>query len=94
MEADLTSPSEAWSPSDTTPIIPESYEHGLSNRKSVNNWGDTEFEPLDEQTTTNPKLEEAKKKREERKLMRQKELEARRASRTTGGPMKLGSKKL
>ncbi|EFA06008.2 N-terminal kinase-like protein [Tribolium castaneum] len=95
VEAELTSPSEAWSPSDTTPIIPESYEHGLSNRKSANNWGDSEFEPLEEQpSTTNPKLEEAKKKREERKLMRQKELEARRASRTTGGPMKLGAKKL
>jgi SCY1-like protein 1 len=78
-----------------TPIIPESHEHGVSNRKSTNNWGDTEFEPLEEQlNVTNCKLEEAKKKREERKLMRQKELEARRASRSTGGPMKLGAKKM
>ena len=91
----MTSPSEAWSPTEVTPIISETQEHGVSNRRSVNNWGDTEFEPLDEQAnTTNHKLEEAKKKREERKLMRQKELEARRATRTTGGPMKLGAKKL
>ena len=57
----------------------------------------TEFEPLDEhQSLSNPRLEEAKKKREERKLMRQKEMEARRASKTPGstGPMKLGSKKM
>ncbi|KAJ3649115.1 hypothetical protein Zmor_020875 [Zophobas morio] len=94
-EAEMTSPSEAWSPTEVTPIISETQEHGVSNRRSVNNWGDTEFEPLDEQAnTTNHKLEEAKKKREERKLMRQKELEARRATRTTGGPMKLGAKKL
>jgi SCY1-like protein 1 len=94
-EAELTSPSEAWSPGEMTPIIPESHEHGVSNRKSTNNWGDTEFEPLEEQpNVTNCKLEEAKKKREERKLMRQKELEARRASRSTGGPMKLGAKKM
>lgn len=40
------------------------------------------------------RLEEARKKREERKLQRQKELEARRATRVTGGPMKLGAKKM
>lgn len=41
------------------------------------------------------KFEEARKKREERKLQRQKELEARRANRNTaGGPMKLGAKKM
>lgn len=54
-----------------------------------------EFEAVDEHGITgNAKLEEAKKKREERKLLRQKELESRRASRTTGGPMKLGAKKM
>jgi SCY1-like protein 1 len=40
------------------------------------------------------RLEEARKKREERKLQRQKELEARRATKLTGGPMKLGTKKM
>lgn len=37
------------------------------------------------------KLDEARRKREEKKLQRQRELEARRAAR---GPMKLGAKKL
>lgn len=49
-------------------------------------------------TSNNGKLEDARKKREERKLMRQKEMEARRANRNTtsscGGPMKLGAKKI
>lgn len=58
-------------------------------------WEESEFESIEENSgPSNAKLEEARKKREERKLMRQKELEARRASRTIGGPMKLGSKKL
>lgn len=100
-EAELTSPSEAWSPSDTVPII--SSESKISpakspshiNRNPHTNWDDRDFEPLDEHpASNNPKLEEARKKREERKLMRQKELEARRASRTAGGPMKLGAKKM
>lgn len=74
-----------------TPIIPESQEYGSNNRKIQNNWDDSNFEPID--VSHNPKLEEARKKREEKKLLRQKELEARRANRTTGGPMKLGAKK-
>lgn len=57
-------------------------------------WDESEFEPLEETAGASVKLEEAKKKREERKLMRQKELEARRTSRSTGGPMKLGAKKM
>lgn len=66
-------------------------------------WEDKEFEPLEEESTTGDgttaacRIEEARRKREERKLMRQKELEARRANRgvtSSGGPMKLGSKKM
>lgn len=56
---------------------------------------DTEI--LDNQgLTSNLRFEEAKKKREERKLLRQKELEARKATRptNTSGPMKLGFKKM
>jgi len=45
-------------------------------------------------STASSRLEEARKKREERKLQRQKELEARRANKLTGGPMKLGTKKM
>ncbi|XP_069962249.1 N-terminal kinase-like protein isoform X1 [Bactrocera oleae] len=56
-------------------------------------WADGEFEPVDEQLTGNTKLDEARRKREEKKLQRQRELEARRAQRTSG-PMKLGAKKL
>lgn len=100
-EADLTSPSEAWSPTDTTPIIPESKrpppvswsQPQLNARKVQNSWEDTEFEPLEEKPGSASKLEEARKKREERKLMKQKEMEARRAARNAG-PMKLGVKKL
>ncbi|CAH1112214.1 unnamed protein product [Psylliodes chrysocephalus] len=105
-EVELTSPSEAWSPAgDTAPILPDHKTNSTWSQSHINhrhnqsghNWDDPEFEPLEENPgLTNPKLEEARKKREERKLMRQKELEARRSSRTstTGGPMKLGAKKL
>ena len=55
-------------------------------------WNDTEFEPFEDNPAINPKLEEALKKREERKLMRQKEMGVRKQSK--GGPMKLGAKKL
>lgn len=41
--------------------------------------------------TGNPKLDEARRKREEKKLQRQRELEARRSQK---GPMKLGARKL
>lgn len=57
-------------------------------------WEPEKTEPLEDGFDANVKLEEAKKKREEKKLMRQKEMEARRANRPTGGPMKLGAKKL
>lgn len=98
-ENELTSPSEAWSPTDTTPIIPPTMETTKSvvSRRPQSNWDyDGEFEPLEESPGTSSKLEEAKKKRDERKLMRQKEMEARRQNRTasSGGPMKLGAKKI
>ncbi|XP_018784609.1 PREDICTED: N-terminal kinase-like protein isoform X2 [Bactrocera latifrons] len=56
-------------------------------------WADGEFEPVEDQLTGNTKLDEARRKREEKKLQRQRELEVRRAQRTSG-PMKLGAKKL
>ncbi|XP_050294202.1 N-terminal kinase-like protein [Anthonomus grandis grandis] len=95
-ETDMTSPSDAWSPTETTPIKKMDNGKGMVNRKPQTAWEDTEFEPIDENSSIgNQKLEEARKKREEKKLMRQKELEARRANRTaTGGPMKLGAKKV
>lgn len=99
-KSEITSPSEAWSPSEITTILQESQKESLPKspiKQSSSNqdgWDKTEFEPLEEKPGINPKLEEAKRKREERKLMRQKELETRRASKTMGGPMKLGSKKL
>nr|CAI5858080.1 unnamed protein product [Callosobruchus analis] len=92
-EGDLTSPSEAWSPSDTAPILP-SQKNNIINRSPQSHWEDGKIENNDP-SHNNSKLEEAKKKREERKLMRQKELEAKRATRVIGGgPMKLGSKKI
>lgn len=109
-QAELASPSETWqgkefapAPEDTIkPNHPRTTSHwGDANDASVtqrkaqpSGWEDTEFEPLEETFGVSCKLEDAKKKREERKLMRQKELEARRANRTTGGPMKLGAKKM
>nr|CAD7447357.1 unnamed protein product [Timema bartmani] len=66
--------------------------HGIS--KSQSGWEDTEWEPLGDASGASSRLEEARKKREEKKLLRQKELEARRATRVTGGPMKLGAKKV
>ncbi|XP_051862328.1 N-terminal kinase-like protein isoform X2 [Drosophila albomicans] len=56
-------------------------------------WADGEFEPFDDPGSGNSKLDEARRKREEKKLQRQRELEARRAQRATG-PLKLGAKKL
>lgn len=41
--------------------------------------------------TGNPKLDEARRKREEKKIQRQRDLEVKRAAR---GPLKLGAKKL
>ncbi|XP_049777789.1 N-terminal kinase-like protein [Schistocerca cancellata] len=62
--------------------------------KSPSGWEENEWEPIEETGGASSKLEEARKKREERKLQRQKELEARRATRVSGGPMKLGAKKI
>nr|CAD7401025.1 unnamed protein product [Timema cristinae] len=61
--------------------------------KSQSGWEDTDWEPSVDGSGASSRLEEARKKREEKKLLRQKELEARRATRITGGPMKLGAKK-
>lgn len=44
-DADLTSPSDAWSPSDTTPIIPPK-DNGKTRKP--HGWDDTEFESIDE----------------------------------------------
>lgn len=91
----MTSPSETWSPCDTVPILPpNSNENKVQARSRQSNWENHEFEPVEEHPSSAIKLEEARLKREERKLQRQKELEARKASRTSGGPMKLGAKKI
>lgn len=54
-EAGLTSPSDAWSP-DTVPIIsPESdttISSSVTNRRPQHGWEDTEFEPIDEDSST------------------------------------------
>lgn len=103
-EAEATSPLEAWNSSDKAPILPENKSNVSWSQNPINhrhsqshshNWEDHEFEPLEENPgSNNSKLEEARKKREEKRLMRQKELEARRATRQTAGPMKLGAKKI
>nr|XP_022904502.1 N-terminal kinase-like protein isoform X1 [Onthophagus taurus] len=98
-DSELTSPGDGWNREEVIDQKNHSptwggEAQGMTNRK-LQSWNDTEFEPLEETPGANNKLEEARKKREERKLMRQKELEARRASRgSTGGPMKLGAKKM
>lgn len=57
--------------------------------------------PSSPHITGTSKLDEARRKREEKKMQRQRELEARRAARVAGGtggpssgPMKLGAKKI
>lgn len=74
-------------------IIPTTNNTTTTNSNwNSDSWADGEFEPLDDDTFTgNPKLDEARRKREEKKAQRQKELESRRAAR---GPLKLGAKKL
>ncbi|XP_063221892.1 N-terminal kinase-like protein isoform X1 [Bacillus rossius redtenbacheri] len=68
---------------------------GTGLTKSQSGWEESEWEPLEDVSNSTSRLEEARKKREEKKLQRQKELEARRATRVvSGGPMKLGAKKL
>ncbi|KAK6638702.1 hypothetical protein RUM43_006969 [Polyplax serrata] len=53
---------------------------------------ENDWESLDDVNSSAAKLEEVRKRREEKKIQRQKELESRRASRAAG-PMKLGAKK-
>ncbi|XP_071453911.1 N-terminal kinase-like protein isoform X2 [Hetaerina americana] len=74
----------------------ESSAMALGSAKVSGGWDDAEWEPIEEASGATNRMEEAKKKREERKLQRQKELEARRATRLagTGSAMKLGSKKV
>jgi hypothetical protein len=59
--------------------------------KAQSDWDDSGWEPLEDVSTGDSKMDEARRKREEKKQQRQKELEARRASRSAG--MKLGAKK-
>ncbi|XP_072929974.1 N-terminal kinase-like protein [Epargyreus clarus] len=66
--------------------------HQNSN-DSLGGWEDGEFEPIEENVDENnaSKMDEMRRKREERKLQRQREMEARRNARGQG-PMKLGTK--
>lgn len=76
-----------------TPITNTANSPNNASWNQFDSWGDGEFEPIDDtQHKTNPKLEEAKRKREEKKLQRQQEFEQRRASRSN--PLKLGAKKM
>lgn len=71
--------------------VSDSHTNNSNANWNSDSWADGEFEPIEEPLTGNPKLDEARRKREEKKVQRQRELEARRAQR---GPMKLGAKKL
>lgn len=76
-----------------TPILNSTSSPNNASWNQFDSWADGEFEPIDDtQHKTNPKLEEAKRKREEKKLQRQQEFEQRRASRSN--PLKLGAKKM
>ncbi|XP_048486188.1 N-terminal kinase-like protein isoform X2 [Plutella xylostella] len=77
-------------------FVRNSLEHRPSHQNSndsLGGWEDTEFQPIEEVVDGNnaSKMEEMRKKREERKLQRQREMEARRNARGQG-PMKLGTK--
>ncbi|KAI8425170.1 hypothetical protein MSG28_006997 [Choristoneura fumiferana] len=76
---------------------PATKDHRLAAHQNSNDslggWEDGEFEPIEEDVDENntSKMDELRRKREERKLQRQREMEARRSARGQG-PMKLGSK--
>lgn len=56
----MTSPSDAWSPSDTTPIIQSKTDNSMSiisNRKPQSAWDDTEFESIDENSSIGKQLD-------------------------------------
>ncbi|XP_055524243.1 N-terminal kinase-like protein isoform X2 [Wyeomyia smithii] len=98
-----SSPSKMLALKNMTNIINNTTNNSNSNwnNASGDGWTDGDFEPIDEPSTGNPKLDEARRKREEKKMQRQRELEARRAARSaagagssSGGPMKLGTKKI
>lgn len=57
----------------------------------ADDWSNTKFTPVNEDTDKNSRMDEAKRKREERRIQRLKEIEAKRAANKTG-PMKLGQK--
>ncbi|CAD0203839.1 unnamed protein product [Chrysodeixis includens] len=106
-EAELASPSETWNNSQwTDPALNNAnatYVRGgrlehrptahQNSNDSLGGWEDSEFEPIEENVDENnaSKMDEMRRKREERKLQRQREMEARRSARGQG-PMKLGTK--
>lgn len=55
-------------------------------------WSNTKFTPVNEDNEKSSRMDEAKRKREERKQQRLKEIEAKRAA-NKSGPMKLGAQK-
>ncbi|XP_058443851.1 N-terminal kinase-like protein isoform X2 [Malaya genurostris] len=97
-----SSPSKMIALKNMTNIINNTTNNSNSNWNNVGDgWTDGDFEPIDEPSTGNPKLDEARRKREEKKMQRQRELEAKRAARgvagaggPSSGPMKLGAKKI
>ncbi|CAK1552241.1 unnamed protein product [Leptosia nina] len=106
-ESELASPSETWNNSEwnqpmqnanatfvrnTSRLEHKPAAHQNSN-DSLGGWEDGEFEPIEENADQNnaSKMDEMRRKREERKLQRQREMEARRTARGQG-PMKLGTK--
>ncbi|CAG9565364.1 unnamed protein product [Danaus chrysippus] len=104
-EAELVSPSETWNNSswvepmnnaNATYVRGSRLEHRPAHQNSGDSlagWEDGEFEPIEENADENnaSKMDELRRKREERKLQRQREMEARRSARGQG-PMKLGTK--
>ncbi|XP_062700998.1 N-terminal kinase-like protein isoform X1 [Aedes albopictus] len=97
-----SSPSKMLALKNMTNILNSTTNNSNSNWGTTGDgWTDGDFEPIDEPNTGNSKLDEARRKREEKKMQRQRELEARRAARSAGGPgapssgpMKLGAKKI
>ncbi|XP_038207052.1 N-terminal kinase-like protein [Zerene cesonia] len=106
-EAELASPSETWNNTDwsqpilnanatfvrNTPRLEHRPAAHQNSNDSLGGWEDGEFEPIEENADENnaSKMDEMRRKREERKLQRQREMEARRNARGQG-PMKLGTK--
>lgn len=76
-------------PTPVAPSVSAPKQDSWTEGGGADDWSNSKFTPVNEDTDKNSRMDEAKRKREERKQQRLKEIEAKRAAKS--GPMKLGS---